>query len=133
MIETTNSAIFIQSLSRNDSVPLVGISQAVRFCINGNAYVARDIGTGWFNVEKRKHPPGPIPILDTKAMTIAGVKISRLDEEIKDREVREQIHKALEAITFHIKFTRKDYDEEQKKCKFVHTSLNKMLQHDSNY
>jgi hypothetical protein len=112
---------------------LVGILQAVRFCIDGNAYIARDIGTGWFKVEECGHPPIPILIFVTEAMTIAGVRISRLDEEIKYREVREQIHKALEAISFHIMFTRKDYDEEKKKCKFVHTSLNKMLQHDSNY
>ena len=114
------------------------MSQAVRFCLNNNgyaahAYVARDISTGWFNMEKRRQPPGPIPILDPQAGTIAGVKIHSLQEVITDGKIRGEIQKALEEISFHIKFKKKDFDEEKKKRKFCALSPNEMRHHYANY
>lgn len=100
--------------------PFVGITQAVRFCSDNNIYVARDVGTRWFNLDKRNH--APISLLDSRDMTFAGVHIGRFDKMIEDTGLQRRIQEALEKIVFHVKYTA-NFDIETKKSKFCTFSM----------
>ncbi len=63
-----------------------------------------DAGLDWFNRET--HPQnGPIPVLNERRKTIAGVSVSSLHEVIPEHQ-RSAIEKALRKLTLNMKYTK---------------------------
>jgi hypothetical protein len=100
--------------------PFVGITQAVRFCSDNNIYVARDVGTRWFNLDKLNY--APISLLDSRDMTFAGVYIGRFDKMIDDPGLQRRIQEALEKIVFHVKY-KAIFNAETEESKFCTFSM----------
>jgi hypothetical protein len=94
-------------------------------------YVARDVGTRWFNLDKRNYPPPegpiqPISLLDSSAMTFAGVRIKEGFDKMIDPGLRQRVQEALEKIVFHVKYTA-NFDLETEESKFCTFSMYLML------
>jgi hypothetical protein len=63
-----------------------------------------DAGLDWFNREN--HPQnGPIPILNERRQTIAGVSVGNLHEVIPVHQ-RGEIERALRKLTLNMKYTK---------------------------
>jgi hypothetical protein len=95
------------------------LAQTIRFCANGNAFVALDSGLDWFHLEQ--YPPrhqyrGPVPVLDENRRTIAGVQVGTFHEIVPPTK-RSEIERAIRNLTFHMKYTR-PINEEREHGKF---------------
>jgi hypothetical protein len=91
------------------TLPYVGITQAIRFCHNGNVFLNVDTGLAWFNIESSppdsgRHAP-PIHVLDVQNSTICGVRVD-LSRPILDPGKRDEIRKALAKIIFHMRYVK---------------------------
>jgi hypothetical protein len=96
-----------QDNSKEDFAPLVGLTQAARFCQDGNVFMTVDTSLGWFyrdKVFKSRPPPQPIRILDDSKFTLAGVKVGRFDQPITDAATQKAVTEAIRKLNFHVKF-----------------------------
>ena len=86
----------------------MGLTQAARFCQDGNVFLTVDTSIGWFyrdKVFKSQPPPQPIRILDESKRTLAGVRIGSFDQPISNA-LRVEVADALRKLNFHVKFER---------------------------
>ena len=67
--------------------------------------MSADVGIDWFNREKDPHRLAPIPVIDHVQNTVAGVRVSSLNEIIPIA-MRPEIEKALKKLTLHFKYVK---------------------------
>jgi hypothetical protein len=79
-------------------------------------FLTVDTSIGWFyrdKVFKSQPPPVPIRILDEVKGTLAGIKIGRLDQPIRDPAMQQAVTDAIRKLNFHVKFVRPMNPESQ--------------------
>jgi len=107
--------------SRVTYAPFIGLSQAVRFCANGNVFVNADSCVNFFDREnyyQAKHardPPRPVALLDEGAISICGIPVRDFYRPITDPNIKRNVEEALKKINFHVKYVRSGTPEFRKR------------------
>jgi len=105
--------------------PIIGITQSVRLCENNKVYLNSDTVVDFADREFAIAPRGghrgdgprpTLPLVDRNARSIAGVRVTSLDQPIGDTSIRNQIEAAFKMIKFNVHYEIPVDDERMQKA-----------------